>query len=79
MAALFLITIMTIQGLDYLLPTSLRVYFELQKPKPDGPEVTPEVEKVIRVLPTDLSRQELQNALGLRNGEHFRKTCQRGD
>jgi hypothetical protein len=38
-AALVLITLMTIQGLGYLLPTSLRVCFELQKPQPDGPKI----------------------------------------
>lgn len=30
---------MTIQGLGYLLPTNLRVCFELQKPQPDGAKV----------------------------------------
>ena len=34
-AALILIGLMTIQGLGYLLPTNLRVCFELQKPDPD--------------------------------------------
>jgi hypothetical protein len=34
-AALVLITLMTIQGIGYLLPTNLRVCFELQKPNPD--------------------------------------------
>lgn len=38
-AALTLITIMTIQGLGYLLPTNLRVCFELQKSKPDGAKI----------------------------------------
>lgn len=38
-AALALIAIMTIQGLGYLLPTNLRVCFELQKPQPDGAKV----------------------------------------
>lgn len=33
--ALVLITLMTIQGIGYLLPTNLRVCFELQKPAPD--------------------------------------------
>ncbi|MDR0779703.1 MAG: hypothetical protein LBF16_03285 [Pseudomonadales bacterium] len=36
-------------------------------------EATPEVEKVVRVLPTALSRQLLQKALGLKDDEHFRK------
>jgi uncharacterized membrane protein len=35
LAALILITLMTIQGIGYLLPTNLRVCFELQKPAPD--------------------------------------------
>jgi hypothetical protein len=39
-AALVLVTLMTIQGLGYLLPTSLRVCFELQKPHPDGQKIT---------------------------------------
>jgi hypothetical protein len=38
-AALALIAIMTIQGLGYLLPTNLRVCFELQKPQPDGAKI----------------------------------------
>lgn len=37
--ALVLITLMTIQGLGYLLPTSVRVCIELQKPKPDGQKI----------------------------------------
>lgn len=39
-AALVLVTLMAIQGLGYLLPTSLRVCFELQKPRPDGQKIT---------------------------------------
>ncbi|TAL82639.1 MAG: hypothetical protein EPN62_04070 [Candidimonas sp.] len=38
-AALILVTLMAIQGLGYLLPTSLRVCVELQKPKPDGQKI----------------------------------------
>ncbi len=38
-AALVLIALMTIQGLGYLLPTNLRVCFELQKPTPDGARI----------------------------------------
>ena len=38
-AALVLVTLMTIQGLGYLLPTSIRVCLELQKPAPDGAKV----------------------------------------
>ena len=35
-AALVLVTLMAIQGIGYLLPTSLRICFELQKERPDG-------------------------------------------
>jgi hypothetical protein len=38
-AALFLVTLMTIQGLGYLLPTNFRVCLELQKPNPDGARI----------------------------------------
>ncbi len=34
-AALAIVTILTIQGLGILLPTNLRVLFQLQKPEPD--------------------------------------------
>jgi hypothetical protein len=42
-------------------------------PRPFSPEVTPEVEKVVRALPVVLSRQALQNNLSLKDDEHFRK------
>jgi len=38
-AALVLVTLMTIQGLGYLLPTSVRICLELQKPNPDGQKI----------------------------------------
>ncbi|MCC6608296.1 MAG: hypothetical protein IT515_01295 [Burkholderiales bacterium] len=38
-AALVLVTLMTIQGIGYLLPTSLRICFELQKPRPDSQKI----------------------------------------
>ena len=37
--ALVVLAILTIQGLGYLLPTNLRVYFELRKPNPNGAKV----------------------------------------
>jgi hypothetical protein len=39
-AALAIVTILTIQGLGYLLPTNLRVYLELRKPRPDGAKIS---------------------------------------
>jgi hypothetical protein len=38
-AALALVTLMTVQGLGYLLPTNLRVCLELQKNKPDNKRI----------------------------------------
>jgi hypothetical protein len=38
-AALTIVTILTLQGLGYLLPTNLRVYLELRRPNPDGPKI----------------------------------------
>jgi len=38
-AALTLVTLMTIQGTGYLLPTNLRVCLELRKPNPDGARI----------------------------------------
>jgi uncharacterized membrane protein len=38
-AALALVVVMTVQGMGYLLPTNLRVCFELQKPAPDLPKI----------------------------------------
>jgi hypothetical protein len=38
-AALVIVTILTVQGLGYLLPTNLRVYLELRKDNPDGAKI----------------------------------------
>jgi ATP-dependent DNA helicase RecG len=37
------------------------------------PEVTPEITRVLFMLQGECSRQQLQDALGLRDDEHFRK------
>lgn len=37
------------------------------------PEVAPEVSRVVLALPAELSRKDLQQALGLKDSEHFRK------
>lgn len=34
-ASLVIVAVLTVQGLGYLLPANLRIYFELQKPTPD--------------------------------------------
>lgn len=38
-AALVIVTILTTQGTGILLPTNLRLYFELQKPNPDNAKI----------------------------------------
>ncbi len=38
-----------------------------------APEVTPEVLRMLSVLEGDLSRQDLQNLLDLKDREHFRQ------
>jgi hypothetical protein len=38
-AALAIVTVLTVQGLGLLLPINLRVYFELRKPHPDGARI----------------------------------------
>ena len=38
-AALAIVTVLTVQGLGYLLPTNLKLYFEIQKPAPDAAKV----------------------------------------
>lgn len=38
-AALAIVAVLTVQGLGFLLPTNLRVFFEMRKPQPDGAKV----------------------------------------
>lgn len=38
-AALTIIAVLTIQGIGFLLPSNLIVYFELRKPNPDGAKI----------------------------------------
>jgi hypothetical protein len=38
-AALAIVTVLTVQGMGVLLPTNLRIYFELQKPEPDAERI----------------------------------------
>jgi hypothetical protein len=39
LAALVIITLLTLSGLGVLLPTNLLVYFEMRKPQPDGARI----------------------------------------
>ena len=49
-AALVIVTVLTIQGLGYLLPTNLRLYFEVQKPQPDEQKIARWMKTYVRVV-----------------------------
>jgi hypothetical protein len=49
-AALAIVTVLTIQGLGYLLPTNLNLYFELQKPAPDFAKLGRWMRTYVRVV-----------------------------
>ena len=58
---------------DFTSDASVQVVQMLQRP-PDAPapEVTPEV-RLVQVLVGEMTRQQLQQALGLKDDDHFRK------
>jgi len=49
-AALAIVTILTVQGLGYLLPVNLRLFFEMQKPRPDGDKIGRWMHTYVRVV-----------------------------
>ena len=49
-AALVIVTVLAIQGLGYLLPTNLRLYFEIQKPAPDHAKLGRWMRTYVRVV-----------------------------
>jgi len=49
-AALAIVTVLTVQGLGYLLPTNLRLYFEIQKPAPDTDKIARWMKTYVRVV-----------------------------
>ena len=49
-AALTIVTVLTVQGLGYLLPTNLRLYFEVQKPAPDMEKIGRWMKTYVRVV-----------------------------
>jgi hypothetical protein len=49
-AALAIVTVLTIQGIGYLLPTNLKLYFELQKPAPDFAKLGRWMRTYVRVV-----------------------------
>ena len=49
-AALSIVTVLTIQGLGYLLPANLRLYFEVQKAQPDMQKIGRWMKTYLRVV-----------------------------
>jgi hypothetical protein len=49
-AALAIVTVLTVQGMGYLLPMNLRLYFEIQKPAPDADKLVRWMRKYVRVV-----------------------------
>jgi len=49
-AALTIVTVLTVQGLGYLLPTNLRLYFEMQKPQPDAAKIGRWMKTYVRIV-----------------------------
>jgi hypothetical protein len=49
-AALAIVTVLTVQGLGYLLPTNLRLYFEILKPAPDHAKLARWMRTYVRVV-----------------------------
>jgi uncharacterized membrane protein len=50
LAVLVIVTVMMAQGLGILLPTNLRVYFELRRNNPDMPKIQKLMKKYVRVV-----------------------------
>ena len=49
-AALVIIAVLTVQGVGFLLPTNLMVYFELRKPAPDGARIGRLMRRYVRAV-----------------------------
>jgi len=49
-AALAIVTVLTLQGLGYLLPTNLRLYFEVHKVQPDAEKIARWMKTYVRVV-----------------------------
>ncbi|HEU4660768.1 MAG TPA: hypothetical protein VFS63_08915 [Pseudolabrys sp.] len=49
-AALAIVTVLTVQGLGYLLPTNLKLYFEISKPTPDAQKLGRWMRTYVRVV-----------------------------
>jgi hypothetical protein len=49
-AAFVIVTVLTVQGLGYLLPMNLKLYFEIQKPAPDHEKLQRWMRTYVRVV-----------------------------
>jgi hypothetical protein len=49
-AALAIVTVLTVQGLGYLLPMNLKLYFEIQKPSPDPDKLKRWMRTYVRIV-----------------------------
>jgi hypothetical protein len=49
-ASLAIVTVLTVQGLGYLLPANLRLYFEVQKDEPDAQKIARWMRTYVRVV-----------------------------
>ncbi|MEP7030806.1 MAG: hypothetical protein ABI830_07720 [Pseudolabrys sp.] len=49
-AALTIVTVLTVQGLGYLLPMNLKLYFEISKPSPDAQKLARWMRTYVKVV-----------------------------
>jgi uncharacterized membrane protein len=59
LAALAIVTVLTVQGLGVLLPMNLKLYFEIQKPAPDHDKLKRWMRTYVRVVAVQGSMQVL--------------------
>jgi hypothetical protein len=58
-AALAIVTVLTVQGLGYLLPMNLNLYFEISKPSPDPDKLKRWMRTYVRVVAVQGTMQVL--------------------
>ncbi len=58
-AALGIVTVLTVQGLGYLLPMNLKLYFEIQKPVPNHDKIARWMRTYVRVVAVQGTMQVL--------------------
>jgi hypothetical protein len=58
-AALAIVTVLTVQGLGYLLPMNLKLYFEIQKPQPEPDKIARWMRTYLKVVAAQGTMQVL--------------------